>query len=83
MLTTQQPVLRKFWYATVPMAQLLEGPKPFRLLGQDIVLFLGADGAPAALADRCNRCSIFPRTALRAGGAFINFMTAGTPRRCG
>ena len=53
MLNTRQPVLRNFWYATVAMETLAEGPRPFRLLGQDIVLFLDAAGAPAALEDRC------------------------------
>jgi phenylpropionate dioxygenase-like ring-hydroxylating dioxygenase large terminal subunit len=53
MLTTKQKVLRRFWYATVPVAALAEGPVPFRLMGEDIVLFRGPDGAPAALADRC------------------------------
>jgi phenylpropionate dioxygenase-like ring-hydroxylating dioxygenase large terminal subunit len=53
MLATRQPVLRNFWYAALPLAKLDEGPKPFRILGQDIVLFLDAAGEPAALEDRC------------------------------
>jgi phenylpropionate dioxygenase-like ring-hydroxylating dioxygenase large terminal subunit len=53
MLNTQQKVLRDFWYAAVPAPKLNDGPKPFRILGQDIVLFLDAEGAPAALEDRC------------------------------
>ena len=53
MLTTQQPVLRKFWHAVMPLSQLAQGPQPFRLLGQDIVVFLDATGEPAALRDRC------------------------------
>ena len=53
MLTTQQKTLRKFWYATMPVSHLTEGPKPFRLMNEDIVLFLDADGNPAALRDRC------------------------------
>src|SRR5277367_4920687 len=53
MLTTQQKVLRRFWYAVIPLEDLAGGPKPFRLMGEDIVLFLGADGKPAALKDRC------------------------------
>ena len=53
MLTTRQRTLRRFWYAVMPLADLRDGPKPFRLMGEDIVLFLDADGAPAALADRC------------------------------
>jgi phenylpropionate dioxygenase-like ring-hydroxylating dioxygenase large terminal subunit len=53
MLATKQKVLRRFWYATMPVDRLREGPKPFTLLGENIVLFLGEDGQPAALADRC------------------------------
>jgi phenylpropionate dioxygenase-like ring-hydroxylating dioxygenase large terminal subunit len=53
MLSTRQPTLRNFWYATVPMEALADGPKPFKLLGQEIALFLDKDGAPAALEDRC------------------------------
>ena len=53
MLVTRQPVLRKFWHAVMPLAHLREGPKPFTLLGENIVLFLDADGQPAALRDRC------------------------------
>ena len=53
MLVTQQPVLRRFWYALMPMAHLDDGPKPFRLLGTDLVLWKQADGSPVALADRC------------------------------
>ncbi len=53
MLTTKQTVLRRFWYAVMPLADLADGPKPFRLMGEDIVLFLDEDGKPAALKDRC------------------------------
>jgi phenylpropionate dioxygenase-like ring-hydroxylating dioxygenase large terminal subunit len=53
MLTTQQPIFRKFWHAVMPLASLADGPKPFRLLGEDIVLFLDEHGEPAALKDRC------------------------------
>ena len=53
MLNTRQKVLRDFWYAAVPVHKLANGPKPFRLLGQDVVLFLDEEGAPAALEDRC------------------------------
>ena len=52
MLSTRQAVLRKFWYATVPVAALREGPGPFTLLGENIVVFPCADDKPAALADR-------------------------------
>ncbi|HZU63946.1 MAG TPA: aromatic ring-hydroxylating dioxygenase subunit alpha [Novosphingobium sp.] len=53
MLATKQNVLRRFWYATVRLDDLAAGPRPFTLLGERIVLFLGADGQPAALEDRC------------------------------
>jgi phenylpropionate dioxygenase-like ring-hydroxylating dioxygenase large terminal subunit len=53
MLSTKQKVLRRFWYATMPLDKLRDGPKPFTLLGENIVLFLDAQGRPAALADRC------------------------------
>ena len=53
MLTTKQKILRRFWHAIIPIDQLKSGPKPFRLLGEDIVLFLDAEGKPAALRDRC------------------------------
>ena len=53
MLNTKQPVLRRFWYALMPIEHLKNGPKPFTLLGEPIVLFLDAKGEPAALEDRC------------------------------
>ncbi len=53
MLNTKQPVLRRFWYALMPIEHLKDGPKPFTLLGEPIVLFLDAKGEPAALEDRC------------------------------
>ena len=53
MLVTQQAVLRRFWYALMPMHQLNDGPKPFTLLGEALVLWKQADGTPAALRDRC------------------------------
>lgn len=53
MLVTQQPVLRRFWYALMPLQHLDDGPKPFTLLGVDLVLWKQADGTPAALRDRC------------------------------
>ncbi|MES1973486.1 MAG: aromatic ring-hydroxylating dioxygenase subunit alpha [Pseudomonadota bacterium] len=53
MLTSKQPVLRNFWYATEPIRVLGDGPRAFRLMGEDIVLFLDGDGRPVALRDRC------------------------------
>ncbi len=68
MLITRQPVFRKFWHAVMPLSMLEGGlPKPFRLLGEDIVLFLDAEGQPAALKDRC--CH---RTARLSKGRCVN-----------
>ena len=53
MLVTKQPVLRRFWYAIMPLDRLRDGPKPFTLLGEKIVLWLDERGRPAALRDRC------------------------------
>ncbi len=53
MLTAQQKTLRKYWYAVMPLHHLADGPKPFRLMGEDIVLFQDAEGLPVALQDRC------------------------------
>ena len=53
MLTTQQQLFRKFWYAIMPLHELASGPKPFRLMNTDIVLFLDESGHPRALRDRC------------------------------
>ncbi len=53
MLVTRQSVFRKCWHAVMPLAQLYGGPQPFTLLGEKIVLFLDAEGQPAALQDRC------------------------------
>lgn len=68
MLVTKQPVLRRFWYPVIPIAQLsFETPQPFTLLGQNLVLWLDEDGKPAALVDRC--CH---RTAMLSKGTVIN-----------
>ena len=53
MLVTQQKVLRRFWYVVMPIGMLADGPKPFTLLGEKIVLWLDAEGKPAAVRDRC------------------------------
>lgn len=53
MLVTQEPVLQRFWYPIMPIAQLTDGPQSFTLLGQPLVLWLDDDGQPAALIDRC------------------------------
>jgi phenylpropionate dioxygenase-like ring-hydroxylating dioxygenase large terminal subunit len=53
MLVTKQPVLRRFWYTTVPMSYLEDGPVPFTLLGESLVLWKDDEGNPAATKDRC------------------------------
>jgi phenylpropionate dioxygenase-like ring-hydroxylating dioxygenase large terminal subunit len=53
MLVTKQPVLRRFWYPVIPVDRLADGPKPFRLLGEDIVVWLDAKSQPCATVDRC------------------------------
>ena len=66
MLVTQQPIFRKFWHAVMPLAMLADGPRAFKLLDEDIVLFLDEAGQPAALKDRC--CH---RTARLSKGAVL------------
>lgn len=53
MLQTKQPVLRKFYYPVMPLAMLKEGPKNVTLFGEPVVLWLDAEGKPAATVDRC------------------------------
>ncbi|MCX7930998.1 MAG: aromatic ring-hydroxylating dioxygenase subunit alpha [Rhodovarius sp.] len=67
MLATQTPLLRRFWYPLMPLSMLADGPKPFRLLGRDLVLWLDGEGQPAVLEDRC--CH---RTAKLSKGFYEN-----------
>ncbi|WP_017298635.1 aromatic ring-hydroxylating oxygenase subunit alpha [Nodosilinea nodulosa] len=53
MLVTQHPVLRRFWYPVMPIADLADGPQSFTLLGEPLVLWLTAEREPAVLRDRC------------------------------
>lgn len=53
MLVTKQPVLKRFWYPVIPLDRLADGPKPFTLLGQPIVVWLDGAGAAHAAIDRC------------------------------
>lgn len=53
MLVTKQQVFQQFWYPIIPVADLSDSPKSFELLGQNIVLWLDAEGKPAAVRDRC------------------------------
>jgi phenylpropionate dioxygenase-like ring-hydroxylating dioxygenase large terminal subunit len=63
MLVTKQPVLRRFWYPVMPVSHLAGGPKPFTLLGENIVLWRAEDGSIACLKDRCRH-----RTAKLSAG---------------
>jgi phenylpropionate dioxygenase-like ring-hydroxylating dioxygenase large terminal subunit len=67
MLQTATPALRRFWYPVIPVSQLAEGPKPFTLLGQKLVLWVDGEGRPVALDDRC--CH---RTAKLSKGFYSN-----------
>ncbi|WP_268836133.1 hypothetical protein [Synechococcus sp. Nb3U1] len=40
MLATQQPVLKRFWYPILPMADLQDGLKSFTLMDQPLVVWL-------------------------------------------
>lgn len=53
MLITKQKTFRRFWYPIVPMEMLKEGPQPFTLMGDSIVLWADTDGTPHAAIDRC------------------------------
>ena len=55
MLTGQQKTLRRFWYAIMPISHLAEGAKPFRLMNEDIVVFLDAEGEPTVEQRRLQR----------------------------
>ncbi|MCC5812099.1 MAG: aromatic ring-hydroxylating dioxygenase subunit alpha [Ectothiorhodospiraceae bacterium] len=53
MLVTRQPLLRRFWYPAMPVDMLKDGPQSFRLLGEDLALWLDTDGKPQVVEDRC------------------------------
>src|SRR3989338_11208734 len=53
MFVTEEPNLRHFWYAVMPMAELQTGPKAFVLIGEKIVIWIDSEGKPAAIQDRC------------------------------
>ncbi|MFT8242470.1 Rieske 2Fe-2S domain-containing protein [Roseomonas sp. BN140053] len=67
MLATQTPLLRRFWYPVMPVDRLAEGPQPFTLLGEKLVLWQDGEGRVAALQDRC--CH---RTAKLSKGFYSN-----------
>jgi len=49
----QHPVFRRFWYPTLALSALAQGPQPFTLLGQKLVLWLDAQAQPVAFHDKC------------------------------
>ncbi len=53
MLVTKQPLLRRFWYPVIPECMLKDGPRPFTLLGRDLVLWIDGAGKAVAMDDRC------------------------------
>ena len=53
MLVTRQKVLRKFWYPVLREGDLDDGPVPFTLLGEKIVLWRDAGGEAVCIKDRC------------------------------
>jgi phenylpropionate dioxygenase-like ring-hydroxylating dioxygenase large terminal subunit len=53
MLVTRQKVLRRFWYPVMPLGEFTEGPRPFTLLGERIVVWKDGQGRVSALEDRC------------------------------
>ncbi|MBC7780086.1 MAG: aromatic ring-hydroxylating dioxygenase subunit alpha [Proteobacteria bacterium] len=53
MIEVRQKVFRRFWHCVMPLSLLDDGPRPFTLLGERIVLWLDGEGKPAAVRDRC------------------------------
>lgn len=53
MLMTQEPMLRRFWYCLLPLAELGDMPRAFRILGEDVVIWKDSVGQPHAVKDRC------------------------------
>src|SRR5437762_13786323 len=71
MLVTKQKVLRRFWYPVTPLAMLEEGPKPFTLLGERIVVWRDGDGRVSALEDRCCHRTAALSRGYYEGGALV------------
>lgn len=53
MLVGDSPAFRRFWYVAMPVAKLDDGPQPFSLFGEDMVIWKAADGTVSALRDEC------------------------------
>jgi phenylpropionate dioxygenase-like ring-hydroxylating dioxygenase large terminal subunit len=45
--------LRRCWQPVARTADLVEGPRRAILLGEPLAVFLGSDGTPAVISDRC------------------------------
>jgi len=60
--------LRNFWYATLPTDALKEGPKPFRLLDQPVVLFLDERASrPRSRTAACHRTAKLSKGWIKDG----------------
>ncbi len=53
MLVGDSPAFRRFWYVAMPAAKLDQGPQPFSLFGEEMVIWKAADGTVSALRDEC------------------------------
>jgi phenylpropionate dioxygenase-like ring-hydroxylating dioxygenase large terminal subunit len=47
------PALRNYWYAVAQSDDIVDAPRPVRLLGDDVVVWRGPGGALVAAPDRC------------------------------
>ena len=71
MLVTRQKVLRRFWYPVIPAAELEQGPKPFTLLAEPLVLWRDGEGRVSALEDRCCHRTAALSRGYYEGGALV------------
>ena len=49
----EAPALRRYWYVVAESDDIFDAPLPVRLLGEDVVMWRGPDGALVAAPDRC------------------------------
>lgn len=47
------PAFRRFWYIAMPESKLDDGPQPFTLFGEEMVVWRDDTGAVSALKDEC------------------------------
>lgn len=71
MIISQESVLTRFWYPLAFSDELSDGPVSRRLLGTDLVLWLGSDGRPAAARDRCPHREAALSGGWSEGGALV------------